>query len=90
MTRVCWCGGAVAFRADKGFIDCLADRAHDWRGKPAMTSLFCVTWPGQVASGQPCEEYATESAALRRAADLVALGKQHATVFEVSDEGEAA
>jgi len=55
-----------------------------------MTSVFCVTWPGQVASGQPCEEYATESAALRRAADLVALGKQHATVFEIDDiEGAA-
>ena len=52
---------------------------------------FMVTHPGQVASGQPCEEYATESAALRRAADLVALGREHATVFEIDDvEGEVA
>lgn len=30
--RTCWCGSPAGFRADKGFIDCLADRMHDWRG----------------------------------------------------------
>lgn len=29
----CWCGSAVGFRPDKGFVDCLADRTHDWRGR---------------------------------------------------------
>ena len=52
---------------------------------------FLVTHPGQVASGQLPEEYLTESAALRRAADLVALGKGTAVVFEIDDvEGEVA
>ena len=31
--RRCWCGSPAGFRADKGRIDCLADRMHDWRGK---------------------------------------------------------
>jgi hypothetical protein len=32
VARTCWCGSPAGFRADKGFIDCLADRMHDWRG----------------------------------------------------------
>lgn len=48
--------------------------------------MFCVTHPQQVASGNPPEAYLTESAAARRAADLVALGQTFATYFEVSDD----
>lgn len=31
--RVCWCGSPVGFREDKGYLDCLTDRSHDWRAK---------------------------------------------------------
>lgn len=47
---------------------------------------FLVTWPLQVASGNPPEACPTESTAARRAADLVALGQSHACYFEVDDE----
>lgn len=53
-------------------------------------SAFRVTWPTQVASGRPCEEYATESRAELRARELVATGASKVVIFEVSDEGENA
>ena len=34
--RKCWCGSAVGFRKDKGFVDCLDNRDHDWRSSAAQ------------------------------------------------------
>ena len=49
--------------------------------------MFAVTWPRQVASGRPPEEYASESRAEGRAQELLATGEKFAVVYAVDEAG---
>ena len=53
-----------------------------------MTARFAVTWPAQVARGEPPEEYASESSAEVRARELLATGAGHACVYEVEEDDD--
>lgn len=51
--RTCWCGSPVGYRPDKGFIDCLATRMHDWRGRE-LAALTGATTPTDHVSCSRC------------------------------------
>ena len=48
--------------------------------------MFAVTWPRQVASGEPPEEYASEARAEGRARELLATGEKFAVVYQVGED----